>query len=128
EKCEDRDETRAGEVVLLCAGAPELFCRERLAHPNTGNAGRDHECAGARSARARSDPCAVRRRSFARASGRTRLHSATRGYIARAFWWDGALSGRNRTLRRHVVFGFAKRSEEHTSELQSRFDLVCRLL
>src|SRR5207249_9309641 len=30
-----------------------------------------------------------------------------------------------------VGFGFAKtihRSEEHTSELQSRFDLVCRLL
>src|SRR5699024_12222809 len=24
--------------------------------------------------------------------------------------------------------GFEKRSEEHTSELQSRFDLVCRLL
>src|SRR5699024_12191071 len=24
--------------------------------------------------------------------------------------------------------GFRKRSEEHTSELQSRFDLVCRLL
>src|SRR5699024_3426750 len=24
--------------------------------------------------------------------------------------------------------GFVKRSEEHTSELQSRFDLVCRLL
>src|SRR5437868_11551432 len=38
---------------------------------------------------------------------------------------------------RHVVYGAmmimdralaAKRSEEHTSELQSRFDLVCRLL
>src|SRR5699024_11483720 len=27
-----------------------------------------------------------------------------------------------------VVFVVAKRSEEHTSELQSRFDLVCRLL
>src|SRR5699024_5411193 len=25
-------------------------------------------------------------------------------------------------------FGFSERSEEHTSELQSRFDLVCRLL
>src|SRR5699024_12010437 len=25
-------------------------------------------------------------------------------------------------------FSFASRSEEHTSELQSRFDLVCRLL
>src|SRR5438067_5668438 len=26
------------------------------------------------------------------------------------------------------MFPFTKRSEEHTSELQSRFDLVCRLL
>src|SRR5699024_11641650 len=26
------------------------------------------------------------------------------------------------------AFGWVKRSEEHTSELQSRFDLVCRLL
>src|SRR5207249_9411922 len=28
----------------------------------------------------------------------------------------------------HVVDALMKRSEEHTSELQSRFDLVCRLL
>src|SRR5207249_11251045 len=27
-----------------------------------------------------------------------------------------------------MISGGAKRSEEHTSELQSRFDLVCRLL
>src|SRR5699024_5434838 len=27
-----------------------------------------------------------------------------------------------------TFFGFMKRSEEHTSELQSRFDIVCRLL
>src|SRR5579885_3787022 len=27
-----------------------------------------------------------------------------------------------------MLFQFRKRSEEHTSELQSRFDLVCRLL
>src|SRR5207249_8466114 len=31
-----------------------------------------------------------------------------------------------RTYRNHV--GTVARSEEHTSELQSRFDLVCRLL
>src|SRR5699024_12336321 len=34
-------------------------------------------------------------------------------------------------LRIHTyetVFDIVKRSEEHTSELQSRFDLVCRLL
>src|SRR5438067_8858242 len=28
----------------------------------------------------------------------------------------------------HVAAEFGQRSEEHTSELQSRFDLVCRLL
>src|SRR5699024_11632532 len=33
--------------------------------------------------------------------------------------------GRIRPLRQESVF---PRSEEHTSELQSRFDLVCRLL
>ena len=108
ENCELRDEARASEVVLLRAGAPEFLCRERLAHSNTGNSGRDHERAGARSPRARSDVGAVRRRSFARASRREGLHSAARGHIARNFWWNGTLSGRNRTLRRNVVFGFAK--------------------
>src|SRR5450830_2158448 len=34
--------------------------------------------------------------------------------------------GRERSRRRFV--GRCERSEEHTSELQSRFDLVCRLL
>src|SRR5699024_12241070 len=29
---------------------------------------------------------------------------------------------------RHIRLQFVPRSEEHTSELQSRFDLVCRLL
>src|SRR5437868_11667810 len=28
----------------------------------------------------------------------------------------------------HIGYEIKKRSEEHTSELQSRFDLVCRLL
>src|SRR5438067_12094116 len=38
-------------------------------------------------------------------------------------------SGGCRSVRVRVAwFGSAKRSEEHTSELQSRFDLVCRLL
>src|SRR5699024_11187273 len=31
-------------------------------------------------------------------------------------------------VRRTCVLNVARRSEEHTSELQSRFDLVCRLL
>src|SRR5207249_10113182 len=30
--------------------------------------------------------------------------------------------------RKGVILNFCRRSEEHTSELQSRFDLVCRLL
>ncbi|PYL36889.1 MAG: hypothetical protein DMF34_12330 [Verrucomicrobia bacterium] len=100
-------ETKLEAVVLLCTGAPEFLCRERLAHSNTGNSGRDHERAGARSPRARSDLGAVRRVSFARASGRKGLHSATRGHIARDFWRDGVIPGRNRTLRCHVIFGFA---------------------
>src|SRR5438067_8477836 len=32
------------------------------------------------------------------------------------------------TLRKRTEDGAKMRSEEHTSELQSRFDLVCRLL
>src|SRR2546428_2649168 len=35
---------------------------------------------------------------------------------------------RNQPARRRVDFGQGPRSEEHTSELQSRSDLVCRLL
>src|SRR5206468_10809718 len=38
------------------------------------------------------------------------------------------ISYRRRTLRRSCNFRNAYRSEEHTSELQSRSDLVCRLL
>src|SRR5207249_12323451 len=36
--------------------------------------------------------------------------------------------GALRSLPNYNTMGLAKRSEEHTSELQSRFDLVCRLL
>src|SRR5699024_11296117 len=32
------------------------------------------------------------------------------------------------TIQRGGTFLYSARSEEHTSELQSRFDLVCRLL
>src|SRR5699024_12428801 len=38
---------------------------------------------------------------------------------------DGIQAGELRFLK---VFRYNPRSEEHTSELQSRFDLVCRLL
>src|SRR5437868_11277591 len=42
--------------------------------------------------------------------------------------FEGTASG-DPMLRLHVVLrGNGLRSEEHTSELQSRFDLVCRLL
>src|SRR5699024_12672465 len=34
----------------------------------------------------------------------------------------------NTVLKGEVIDAAEKRSEEHTSELQSRFDLVCRLL
>src|SRR5438067_11442400 len=38
------------------------------------------------------------------------------------------LSDETRQLRPEIVDRVRQRSEEHTSELQSRFDLVCRLL
>src|SRR5699024_11253178 len=46
---------------------------------------------------------------------------------------DGIASGASMidklvTLSPHDLAGITLRSEEHTSELQSRFDLVCRLL
>src|SRR5699024_12065716 len=45
--------------------------------------------------------------------------------------WSRTLFDRSLALARQGRLGFyapTKRSEEHTSELQSRFDLVCRLL
>src|SRR5699024_11347826 len=57
---------------------------------------------------------------FWRRSDRTRL---PRG--ASAAWCD--FLPRERCVVKEVAPGSA-RSEEHTSELQSRFDLVCRLL
>src|SRR5690349_23031094 len=40
----------------------------------------------------------------------------------------GKLRSRGRQMRRREFIGILGRSEEHTSELQSRRDLVCRLL
>src|SRR5699024_11758846 len=45
------------------------------------------------------------------------------GYLA-----DLEARERQRTGLESLKIGFNRRSEEHTSELQSRFDLVCRLL
>src|SRR5437868_12654798 len=49
--------------------------------------------------------------------------------------WQNALHLRQRLARHPLKLGLGRRgrlhdfrSEEHTSELQSRFDLVCRLL
>src|SRR5207249_11448298 len=50
-----------------------------------------------------------------------RLDAATRGYIGQA-------RGAGDLLAQIASASRAVRSEEHTSELQSRFDLVCRLL
>src|SRR5699024_12643944 len=41
-------------------------------------------------------------------------------------WIYANISSNHPTTR--TYFAFSMRSEEHTSELQSRFDLVCRLL
>src|SRR5699024_11458984 len=44
-------------------------------------------------------------------------------------WLMGSWTGNNRILDAvDGDFRLSNRSEEHTSELQSRFDLVCRLL
>src|SRR2546430_12694767 len=42
------------------------------------------------------------------------------------FWFDGI--GHPHTEKLHVIERYRRRSEEHTSELQSQSNLVCRLL
>src|SRR5699024_11761383 len=49
-------------------------------------------------------------------------HSGDRGHVERAIESSVASAIQSMTC------GDSRRSEEHTSELQSRFDLVCRLL
>src|SRR5207248_5690469 len=46
----------------------------------------------------------------------------------RANWIRALLEGRDGTLWIATIGGGLVRSEEHTSELQSPYDLVCRLL
>src|SRR5699024_12277114 len=53
------------------------------------------------------------------------LHEA---YGLRAEVWEDPRGTAPIIVPRGVVDSPAQRSEEHTSELQSRFDLVCRLL
>src|SRR5699024_12111581 len=47
-----------------------------------------------------------------------------------SLWWHSApyLSNSRFRLILQLPFSHNRRSEEHTSELQSRFDIVCRLL
>src|SRR5689334_4879161 len=45
----------------------------------------------------------------------------------RVYIVSGAFKGKSR-IERHRMINVALRSEEHTSELQSQFHLVCRLL
>src|SRR2546422_3529372 len=49
------------------------------------------------------------------------------GTCARSRWW-GRTSPRSTSTSRSATTSRAGRSEEHTSELQSRLHLVCRLL
>src|SRR3712207_7714698 len=42
--------------------------------------------------------------------------------------WEGIAAGLSYLLRKFPEFSRSRRSEEHTSELQSRQYLVCRLL
>src|SRR5207249_5647380 len=62
----------------------------------------------------------------------SRLRNVLLGRIA---VWSGtpdqgtvSRTEKNTLVRNLAVWGAANRSEEHTSELQSRFELVCRLL
>src|SRR5207249_8343387 len=72
-----------------------------------------------------------RSRLFRRSNGLLAANSSTptAGCAART-WPDGSSPTLRRVAnsRKFFIPGFARRSEEHTSELQSRFDLVCRLL
>src|SRR5437868_8815296 len=64
-------------------------------------------------------PICGARRIYAVDVGRGQLHARLRAHPAVVSLEQTDI----RTLERHD-----RRSEEHTSELQSRFDLVCRLL
>src|SRR5438270_4238331 len=46
----------------------------------------------------------------------------------RCSWCPGATSSRNRAVTGGTITWSSTRSEEHTSELQSQSNLVCRLL
>src|SRR6266513_4682273 len=72
----------------------------------------------ATAARRGSTPCSRRRRSI----------STVRRPWPRPWWATRRSIGRVKVRSRTRSAAPCSRSEEHTSELQSRFDLVCRLL
>src|SRR5690606_39730978 len=57
-----------------------------------------------------------------------RAHRARTGRLPRASAGTGRQPGGRTTAERCLRLGDHRRSEEHTSELQSRENLVCRLL
>src|SRR5438067_8754317 len=62
---------------------------------------------------------------------RSRGHPPFPGHTSECIHAHGAqdcVSGNQQHVSNHVLQTTGERSEEHTSELQSRFDLVCRLL
>src|SRR5437868_9977775 len=61
-----------------------------------------------------------------RSFGHSSITAAQTGFDVRDF--DAELHGHQGTRQRRIDVANDNRSEEHTSELQSRFDLVCRLL
>src|SRR5207249_10387862 len=76
---------------------------------------------------------ALRRPAFACfKSGRSKRSSTRPAHCGRAAWeavaitWKAGMAGSPSMAAAIAVD--SRRSEEHTSELQSRFDLVCRLL
>src|SRR2546422_8133332 len=57
-----------------------------------------------------------------------RWRAASRSRVLAARGSSGSMRGREGDTARACVSGARPRSEEHTSELQSRLHLVCRLL
>src|SRR5206468_12934908 len=55
-------------------------------------------------------------------------HHVDRGRHAPSGWPPTSSNTRSNRLRSSAISEWIQRSEEHTSELQSRSDLVCRLL
>src|SRR5207249_11469220 len=108
-----------GVSALLCALLPQASAAQDRRHPRWEIPGFDFRKDGVWRVRAR----AVR-------ATRARLRAAGRfGELnASAAVAGGAAPLRQAGAEASATVVSGTRSEEHTSELQSRFDLVCRLL